>query len=119
LFFVNEKWFIFREKGVSIVEPDTTVRVVLFGWWLDEVILIGFTKSDSCTDTLFNVSQADFTVQTERRLVIDYSFPIMRDATFKVCMKQKPRESKEGETIEMPYIMVSLFVYFNGYDCLD
>lgn len=101
----NFKRSFFREKGISIVLPDTTVRIVLFGWWLDEVILVGFTDSDSCSNTLLNVSQADFTIQTERRLVVDYSFP-EKHTIFKVCMKQKPRESKEGEAIEMPYIMV-------------
>lgn len=94
----------YNEKGVTIVQPETVVRVVLFGWWLDEVILIGFTDSD-CSNTLSNVTQADFTIQTERRLVVDYSFPETH-SIFKVCMKQKPRETKEGEPIEMPYIMV-------------
>lgn len=100
----------FSEKGISIVQPDTVVRIVLFGWWLDEVILIGFADTDSCSNTLMNVSQADFTIQTERRLVVDYSFPETH-SIFKVCMKQKPRETKEGEPIEMPYIMVGVQFY--------
>jgi metal transporter CNNM len=68
------------------------------------VILIGFTDSD-CSNTLTNVTQADFTIQTERRLVVDYSFPETH-TIFKVCMKQKPRENKEGEAIEMSYILI-------------
>lgn len=85
--------------------PETSVRVVLFGWWLDEVILVGFTSTDSCANTLMNITQADFTIQTEKRLVVLYSFPETH-TIFKVCIKQKPRENKDGETIEMPYVMV-------------
>lgn len=64
----------FSEKGVSIVTPDIQVRVVFFGWWLDEVISIGFTKTDSCNDTLTEVPQGEFTIQTEKRLVVKYQF---------------------------------------------
>ena len=63
-----------RDKGISIVHPEIHVRVVFFGWWLDEVILIGFTKTDNCSNTLMNVHQGEFTIQTEKRLVIKYQF---------------------------------------------
>ncbi|KAI6243956.1 hypothetical protein M3Y99_00063000 [Aphelenchoides fujianensis] len=96
----------YTEKGISIVQPDSVVRIVLFGWWMDEVILVGFTDTDSCTDARQNVPQSDFTIQTERRLVIDYSFPNTH-SIFKVCLKQKAREDeKNGGTIEMPYILI-------------
>ncbi|KAI6191501.1 hypothetical protein M3Y97_00235100 [Aphelenchoides bicaudatus] len=62
----GEGFIGYNEKGVTIVQPDTIVRVVLFGWWLDEVILIGFTTTD-CSSTHSNVTQADFTIQTERK----------------------------------------------------
>lgn len=68
-------------------------------------ILVGFTDSD-CSNTLSNVTQADFTIQTERRLVVDYAFPETH-TIFKVCLKQKPRENKDGVEIDMPYILVS------------
>jgi hypothetical protein len=106
----DEGFIGYTEKGISIVLPDTVVRVVLFGWWLDEVILVGFTDTD-CSNTIMNVTQADFTIQTERRLVVDYSFPETH-AIFKVCMKQKNRENKDGEAVEMPYILVSLLNYY-------
>ena len=96
---------VFSDKGVSIVQPDTEVRIVLFGWWLDEVIMFGFTSVDNCTNTPEDVNQADFTIQTEKRVVIRYTFP-KSDHYYKVCMKQKPRESKAGEMIEMPYTVV-------------
>ena len=54
--------------------PETLVRVVLFGFWLDEVILVGFTPSDNCSNTIVDVPQEDFTIQTEKRIVIMYEF---------------------------------------------
>lgn len=95
---------------MSIVQPDTAVRIVLFGWWLDEVMLVGFTTSDSCGDTIQNVSQVDFTVHTEKRLVVDYSFaaPDKAGAVYRICLKQKPRETKTGEVIELPFVLVSV-----------
>ncbi|KAI6205578.1 hypothetical protein M3Y94_00808100 [Aphelenchoides besseyi] len=91
----------YTEKGISIVQPNTAVRIVFFGWWMDEVILVGFTINDNCVKTEGNVTQADFTIQTERRLVIDYTFPATT-SIFKVCMKQKPRENGDP----MPYLLI-------------
>ncbi|CAD5234565.1 unnamed protein product [Bursaphelenchus xylophilus] len=98
----------YTEKGLSIVQPDTAVRIVLFGWWLDEVIVVGFTPSDSCVDTLFNVTQVDFTVHTEKRLVVDYSFPSSEKTgtVYKICLKQKARETKDGKVLDMPFVMI-------------
>uniref|UniRef100_A0AC34FFU4 CNNM transmembrane domain-containing protein n=1 Tax=Panagrolaimus sp. ES5 TaxID=591445 RepID=A0AC34FFU4_9BILA len=102
----GEEGFIgYTERGVSIVHPDIEVRIVLFGWWLDEVQTFGFTLHDNCSQTPTNVSQADFTIQTEKRVVIKYMFESTKDL-FKICMKQKPRESKNGDMIEQPYLLV-------------
>jgi hypothetical protein len=48
--------------------------VVLFGSFLDDISLIGFTANENCSQTLVNVQQEDFTIQTERRIVIIYEF---------------------------------------------
>uniref|UniRef100_A0AC34RI91 CNNM transmembrane domain-containing protein n=1 Tax=Panagrolaimus sp. JU765 TaxID=591449 RepID=A0AC34RI91_9BILA len=102
----GEEGFLgYNDKGISIVQPDTEVRIVLFGWWLDEVITFGFTSKDNCSQTPADINQADFTIQTEKRVVIRYSFE-KSDHYYKVCMKQKPRESKTGDVIEMPYSFV-------------
>jgi len=101
----DEGFLGYNDKGVSIVQPDTEVRVVLFGWWLDEVIMFGFSSVDNCSNTPQDINQADFTIQTEKRVVIRYTFP-KSEHFYKVCMKQKARESKTGEFIEMPYAVV-------------
>ncbi|KAI3419685.1 hypothetical protein GPALN_004117 [Globodera pallida] len=75
------------EKGVSIVEPDTPVRVVLFGSFLDEIDTVGFTNTENCTNTL-RIGQNDFAIQSERRIVIIYEFE--KSAVFyKPCIRQK------------------------------
>jgi hypothetical protein len=105
---------------------------VLFGWWLDEVVMIGFTPDDNCSNTLGNIHQEDFTIQTEKRVVVKYEFHQQSSSLYKVrpvhlfttcvreslresisywvplqvCMKQKPRETKTGEQIDMPYSLV-------------
>ena len=56
------------------MHPENEVRIVLFGWWLDEVLTFGFTLTDNCSQTPSDVSQADFTIQTEKRVVIKYTF---------------------------------------------
>ncbi|KAI1716538.1 metal transporter cnnm-1 [Ditylenchus destructor] len=102
----GEDGFIgYTEKGISIVRPDTVVRVVLFGWWLDEVMLIGFTPNDNCSNTVANYVQAEFTIQTEKRVVVRHAFhQAIPNTLFKICIKQKPRETHSE--IEMPFTLV-------------
>uniref|UniRef100_A0A914HM24 Metal transporter CNNM2 n=1 Tax=Globodera rostochiensis TaxID=31243 RepID=A0A914HM24_GLORO len=76
------------EKGVSIVEPDTPVRVVLFGSFLDEIDTVGFTNTENCTNTL-RIGQNDFAIQSERRIVIIYEFE-KSAVSYKPCIRQKP-----------------------------
>lgn len=59
---------------MSIIRPDSRVRIVLFGWWLDEVVMIGFTADSNCSNTLGNIHQGDFATQTDRRVVVKYEF---------------------------------------------
>lgn len=65
---------MFRDKGVSIVEPDTPVRVVLFGAFLDEVQRVGFTSDGNCSHMTSEVRKIDFVMGTEKRLVFIYEF---------------------------------------------
>ena len=74
IYILGSDIYDFSERGVSIVHPDNEVRIVLFGWWLDEVLTFGFTLTENCSQTSINVSQADFTIQTEKRVVIKYIF---------------------------------------------
>uniref|UniRef100_A0A7E4V8H7 CNNM transmembrane domain-containing protein n=1 Tax=Panagrellus redivivus TaxID=6233 RepID=A0A7E4V8H7_PANRE len=102
----GEEGFVgYTEKGVSIVQPGVQVRIVIFGWWLDEVLHFGFTHSENCSDTLNNVNNGDFTIQTEKRVVIEYTFEASHDL-YKICMKQKPRENSNGVQFEMPYMLI-------------
>jgi hypothetical protein len=48
--------------------------VVLFGSFLDDIVLIGFTPNENCSQTLANIHQEDFTIQTERRIVVIHEF---------------------------------------------
>ncbi|KAH7716386.1 ancient conserved domain protein 4 [Aphelenchoides avenae] len=102
----KERGFIdYDEDGISIVRPDTPVRVVLFGWELDEVVMVGFTATRDCGNTLRN--HTHFITQTETRLVVQQMFPDLGPGdVFKICMKMRPRESKNGETVESPFALI-------------
>jgi len=41
---------------------------------LDEIVLVGFTLSQNCSETVLNIVQEDFSIQTDRRIVIIYKF---------------------------------------------
>ncbi|KAK0404571.1 hypothetical protein QR680_017517 [Steinernema hermaphroditum] len=103
----DEGFHGYTDKGVSIVHPDTTLRVVLFGWWLDEVMQVAFTLSN-CNSTYLNVSQADFMIQTEKRVVIKAEFA-ETSKLYKICLKQKPRETTTGELVESHFSLIDDF----------
>ena len=104
--------------------PHTPVRVVLFGSFLDDIALVGFTPSENCSQTLMNIHQEDFTIQTERRIVIIYEFeefvslnilkPIIclfcrSKSIYKICLKQKVG----SDVYELPFSLVR-----NTQNCL-
>lgn len=64
------------DKEVSIVQPDMPVRVVLFGFGMDDIALVAFTRSsNNCSMSDIEVAQPDFTIQTEKRVVVKAAFP--------------------------------------------
>lgn len=64
------------EKEVSIVHPDVPVRVVLFGFGMDDITLVVFTRApNNCSMYDIAVSQSDFAIQTEKRVVVRTEFP--------------------------------------------
>ncbi|KAL3101095.1 hypothetical protein niasHS_001555 [Heterodera schachtii] len=77
----------YADKGVSIVEPDMDVRVVLFGIHLDEIDIVGFTSTDNCSDAVL-IDRNEFAIQSERRVVVIYHFA--SNSLYKLCVRQKP-----------------------------
>uniref|UniRef100_A0A915DL98 CNNM transmembrane domain-containing protein n=1 Tax=Ditylenchus dipsaci TaxID=166011 RepID=A0A915DL98_9BILA len=58
-----------------------------------------------CSNTVDNILQGEFTIQTEKRVVVRYAFQQPSSSTiFKICMKQKPRETHSE--MEMPFSLV-------------
>ncbi|KAF7640235.1 hypothetical protein Mgra_00000063 [Meloidogyne graminicola] len=91
----------YTDKGLSIVAPNTEVRVVLFGTFLDEVVSVGFTLSHNCSETVLNIVQEDFSIQTDRRIVIIYEFAESK-SIYKICLKQKAADG----LFELPFYLV-------------
>ncbi|CAK5034748.1 unnamed protein product [Meloidogyne enterolobii] len=91
----------YTDKGLSIVAPDTEVRVVLFGTFLDEIVLVGFTLSQNCSETVLNIVQEDFSIQTDRRIVIIYKFSESK-SVYKLCLKQKAAD----DVFDLPFYLV-------------
>lgn len=66
----------FSDKEVSIVQPDVPVRVVLFGFGMDDIALVVFTRVwNNCSMSDIEITQPDFTIQTEKRVVVKAAFP--------------------------------------------
>uniref|UniRef100_A0A1I7ZAX5 CNNM transmembrane domain-containing protein n=1 Tax=Steinernema glaseri TaxID=37863 RepID=A0A1I7ZAX5_9BILA len=71
----------YTSAGVSVVEPATQVRVVLFGFWLDKVDLVTFTV-DNCLHSLLNISHMDFKIHSEKLIEFGASFE-------EICLREK------------------------------
>lgn len=94
----------YTDKGMSIVEAETLVRVVVFGFWLDEIVMVGFTSNENCSATIGNVTSDDFVIQTEKRMVIKYEFT-NQNSLYKICMKQKKFEVGE-DMKDFPFALI-------------
>uniref|UniRef100_A0A915PKT1 CNNM transmembrane domain-containing protein n=1 Tax=Setaria digitata TaxID=48799 RepID=A0A915PKT1_9BILA len=96
----------YNDKEVSIVQPDVPVRVVLFGFGMDDIALVVFTRVwNNCSMFDIEIVQADFTVQTDKRVVVKAAFPDSADLYY-VCVKQKP-EKNEKEEIEQHFVVLN------------
>ncbi|KAK5986834.1 Metal transporter cnnm-1, partial [Trichostrongylus colubriformis] len=102
-----EKAFLgYTSRGASIVLPDHDVRVVLFGMWLEELQTVAFTTTENCSAASLVFEQADFTSQSDKRVVIVTSFPdIALGEFFRVCIKSHPKYNR----FPAEYVQVSEF----------
>ncbi|CAD5233733.1 unnamed protein product [Bursaphelenchus xylophilus] len=105
----GEEFLGYTPRGVSIVFPNTLVRVVLFGWWMEEIDLVGFTSGPDCNSVVVNVTQADFFVQTEKRVIFQYNFPPLKgkEDVYWFCWKQRNHQNENGDEIKLPYLLVN------------
>ncbi|CAD5233734.1 unnamed protein product [Bursaphelenchus xylophilus] len=105
----GEEFLGYTPRGISVVQPNAVVRIVLFGWWLDEIDLAGFTATSSCREAVVNVTQTDFFVQTEKRVIFEYSFPPLgkREDTYRLCWKQRDRQNADGAEVKLPFLIVN------------
>ncbi|VDM45477.1 unnamed protein product [Toxocara canis] len=100
----NENGFIsYTEAGVSLIYPDTKVRIVIFGYHLDKIGVISLT-TDNCFNSLLNVTHPEFLIQTVKRL--DFlAYFAESDTPFRICYKERI-SSKESEEEEEDMIMI-------------
>ncbi|CAI4233125.1 unnamed protein product [Auanema sp. JU1783] len=77
----DESFHGYTAKGSSIVAPSTTVQIVIFGHWLEELSSISFVPSlvsvANCSLRTEDLTFAatDFLIQTDKRMIVSASFP--------------------------------------------
>uniref|UniRef100_A0A914XT80 CNNM transmembrane domain-containing protein n=1 Tax=Plectus sambesii TaxID=2011161 RepID=A0A914XT80_9BILA len=93
----------YKEDGVSMVQPDTKVRVRIFGYWLDQITHVAFTPR-SCSDAPPSLQYAYFALQThlERRMELEATFPEI-EGDYKLCIRYKLKDTGEST----PYIQIN------------
>jgi hypothetical protein len=80
---------------VSVVQPNRLVRLVLFGYWLEELHQFAFTSATgNCSNAILSFTDVDFIQQVERRVVVTTMFPNSNDSSsyYRLCIKQKSRD---------------------------
>ncbi|VDO77168.1 unnamed protein product [Onchocerca flexuosa] len=71
---------------------------------MDDIALVTFTRVwNNCSVSDIEITQPDFTIQTEKRVVVKAAFPDSADLYY-VCVKQKPKENAQGEEIDQHFI---------------
>lgn len=92
---------------MAIVHPDTLVNIWLFGCWLDEVVVIGFTSDGNCSHVSQDSGQEDFILQSERHILLKHEFhPLPKRHNYKLCVQSRSREMSDGVVKVMPFLLM-------------
>ncbi|KAK6762642.1 hypothetical protein RB195_023387 [Necator americanus] len=92
----------YTSRGVSVVLPNRPVRVVLFGFWLDELQTVSFTITENCSATPLIFDQVDFVIQTDKRVVVSTQFPeAPRGEYYRLCIKSRSRHNTIPEFLQV------------------
>jgi len=73
----KHNWFAkinFSSNGASEVTPDTNVKFVIFGYWLDRVEEVFFTF-DNCLNPIMSIPHNEFTEHNDKVIEFEIKFP--------------------------------------------
>ncbi|CAJ0577395.1 unnamed protein product, partial [Mesorhabditis spiculigera] len=77
-------------RGESIVVPDSLIQYSLYGFWLDEVLEIGFTTK-TCIEPEYSFDREVFGYQSDKRITLHASFG-SHDRELRLCVKHRPKD---------------------------
>uniref|UniRef100_A0A915DBC5 CNNM transmembrane domain-containing protein n=1 Tax=Ditylenchus dipsaci TaxID=166011 RepID=A0A915DBC5_9BILA len=94
----------YDSAGISVVEPETVIRVILFGFWLDKVDIVTFTL-DNCLNPVYTISHNDFNSQSEKVIELSVKLEEAENA-YRMCLKEKKDDRINPEEDDEDMILI-------------
>uniref|UniRef100_A0A914ZIB1 CNNM transmembrane domain-containing protein n=1 Tax=Parascaris univalens TaxID=6257 RepID=A0A914ZIB1_PARUN len=87
----EESSFGYDSKGVCVINPETEVKVVIYGLHLESVAALLFTTSDECANVTRTITADQFILHFEHKAIFMLSLPHLPEniAAYKICVKQR------------------------------